>query len=235
MAHSIFFHNNCSTYRHTYTVRLNALFWSRNASDITIRCLLRAITTSRKEIRASIFYACWARWLGNSILSARFFCLLTSFSERKWRLRAHLTCSVMWALILFIYGTGLLWYKRWWGPGGHWPPSLGFRCQNFGQFHVFWANSYVLGNFAHPNPRFLFVPFFLESNRKVGNKQNKQDFFFWDHLNLDEKNNWFFGQNSSKSLVPPKSFWAPTPTLDWIYDFCVTVVTKDILAAKLGD
>ena len=40
-------------------------------------------------------------------------------------------------------------------------------------------------------------------------------FFFGDHLYLDRKSNWFVRQLSSqflgKTLVPPKSFWAPMP------------------------
>ena len=45
------------TYRHTNTVRLKALFLSKNASDVTMKYLLRANTTSRKDIQASIFNA----------------------------------------------------------------------------------------------------------------------------------------------------------------------------------
>ena len=72
MAHSIFSHDNCSTIHCTDTVRLNALFCTRNGSDVKMRCLLRTNATSRKEIRASVFSACRPRRLGNSILSAKF-------------------------------------------------------------------------------------------------------------------------------------------------------------------
>ena len=58
MADNIFFHNNSTTNRHTDTQLLNALFCSKNASDVTIRYLLHANTTSRKEFRASILDAC---------------------------------------------------------------------------------------------------------------------------------------------------------------------------------
>ena len=58
MAHSIFFRNNCSTYRYTDIVRLNVLFWSRNVSDVLMKHLLRITTTSREEIQTSIFKAC---------------------------------------------------------------------------------------------------------------------------------------------------------------------------------
>ena len=55
MAHSNFFHKNCSAYRHAGAIRLNALFLSRNASDVTMRYLLRTNATFPSEIRESIF------------------------------------------------------------------------------------------------------------------------------------------------------------------------------------
>ena len=66
MAHGIFFHNKCCAYSPAETVRLKESFRGTNASDVTMRYLLRANTTSRKEIRASNFNAYWARSLGNS-------------------------------------------------------------------------------------------------------------------------------------------------------------------------
>ena len=49
----------------TDTVRLNALFRSRRASDVAMRYLLRTYATSRDE--------CYARRLGNSVLSTKIF------------------------------------------------------------------------------------------------------------------------------------------------------------------
>ena len=60
---------------------LNALFWNRNASDVTMKYLLRANTTSHKDIRVSVFNRMLGETVGtefsygNIILSAKFFAL----------------------------------------------------------------------------------------------------------------------------------------------------------------
>ena len=51
--------------------------------------------TSRTEIRATIFNACWARWFGNGSLSTKFFvCLRLLASDNGLYELANILCNV---------------------------------------------------------------------------------------------------------------------------------------------
>ena len=63
----------------THAICMKELSCTSSSSDVTIDHLLRTSTgyiTSSKEIRVSIFNACWAKTFRNSILSKEVFRLL---------------------------------------------------------------------------------------------------------------------------------------------------------------